>query len=124
MVSLLVVALVHLIDGPTSLSDVPYIGVLELALTAALVPLAVMLLVRPIRALWETVGALTLLALVVYVASRTVGLPGSTDDIGNWLQTLGAVNVVSELSVLALVALALRDGTRYEARLSARAAES
>jgi hypothetical protein len=118
------VALVHLVDGPGSLSDVPYIGVLELALTAALVPLAVMLLVSPVRALWQTIGAVTVLALVVYVASRTVGLPGSTDDIGNWLQTLGALNVVSELSVLALVALVLHDGAHHEARLSARAAES
>jgi hypothetical protein len=109
---LLAVAAVHLIDGPGSLSDVAYIGVLELALVAFSAPIAVMLIIRPVRALWLTVGSVTLLALLAYVASRTVGLPGSTDDIGNWLQTLGLVNVITELAVLAAVAGGLHAAVR------------
>jgi hypothetical protein len=31
----------------------------------------------------------------------------STDDIGNWGQTLGLINVVTELSVIALAARAV-----------------
>jgi hypothetical protein len=108
--ALLAVALVHLIDGPASLDDQLYVGALELALAAAAVPLAVLLLVAPVRRVWAVVGALNLLALAVFVASRTVGLPGATDDIGNWGQTLGLVNVATELAVISLAAHALRRG--------------
>lgn len=101
------VAVVHLLDGPDSLMDTFYVGGLELALAAACLPLAIMLLVRPMRALWSTALLLNLAALLVFVASRTVGLPGSTDDIGNWTQTLGVINIVAELTVIALAARAL-----------------
>lgn len=102
---LLAVALVHLIDGPGSLSDQFYVGGMELALAAACLPLAVLLLTRPVRLFWHAAGALCTAALIVYIASRTVGLPGSTDDIGNWFQTLGVLNVVFEAAVIALAAL-------------------
>jgi hypothetical protein len=107
------VGVVHLIDGPGSLSDMFYIGALELALVAAVVPLAVLLCARPLPAFWHAAGALCTLALVLFVASRTVGLPGSTDDIGNWGQTLGLVNIGTELAVIAVAAYAvLRRGPR------------
>jgi hypothetical protein len=105
---LVAVAVVHLIDGPGSLSDQAYIGVLELLLAAFSVPVAVMLLVRPVRVLWELAGGVTLIALLCFLASRIVGLPGATDDIGGWGQTLGVVNVAVELVVLGAVAGGLR----------------
>ena len=105
---LLAVAIVHLIDGPGSLTDQFYVGALELALGVACVPLAVLLLTRPVRLFWHATGALCTAALLVYIASRTVGLPGSTDDIGNWFQTLGVLNVLFEAAVIALAALAVR----------------
>jgi hypothetical protein len=98
---------VHLIDGPGSLSDTLYVGVLELALVAAVVPLAVVLCTRPLPAFWHAAGALCTLALAVFVASRTIGLPGATDDIGNWGQMLGLVNIATELAVIALAAHAV-----------------
>lgn len=109
---LLAVAAVHLIDGPGSLSDQFYIGALELALAAACVPLAVLLVTRPVRLFWHAAGALCTAALLVYVASRTTGLPGSTDDIGNWFQSLGVLNVVFEAAVIALAALVVRHQPR------------
>ncbi len=105
---LLGLGVVHLIDGPGSLRDTPYIGLLELALVSASVPLAAMLVVRPVPAIWRCAGVLTGLALGGYLASRTVGLPSSTDDIGNWLQPLGVVNLAVDLAVLAAVAGGLR----------------
>jgi hypothetical protein len=109
---LLAVALVHLIDGPGSLADQFYVGALELALAAACVPLAVLLLTRPVRLFWHTAGAVCTAALLVYIASRTTGLPGSTDDIGNWFQTLGVLNVLFEAAVIALAALVVRRHVR------------
>lgn len=112
---LLAVALIHLNDGPGSLGDHFYIGALELALAAACVPLAVLLLTRPLRLFWHAAGALCTVALLVYVASRTTGLPGSTDDIGNWAQTFGVLNVASEAAVVALAAFVLRHHHRVAA---------
>jgi hypothetical protein len=103
-VALGIVAMVHMIDGPGSLADNRATGLLELALAAAAVPLAVALVVSPVRDIWIAAGAVTAVALGFYVASRTVGLLGSTDDIGNWLTFLGVVNVVSELAVVGLAA--------------------
>jgi hypothetical protein len=68
---------------------------------------AVLLLTRPVR-LWHASGALCTAALLVYIASRTTGLPGSTDDIGNWFQTLGVFNVLFEAAVIAVAALVVR----------------
>jgi hypothetical protein len=100
--ALIAVAIVHIIDGPGSLSDQFYIGALEFALTAACVPLAIALVVRPTRDLWITTAALVGLALLLYLLSRTTGLPGSTDDIGNWGQALGIVSLATEAAVLAI----------------------
>lgn len=107
-VGLLAVAVVHLIDGPGSLTDQFYVGALELALAAACVPLALLLLTRPVGLFWHAAGALCTAALLVYVASRTTGLPGATDDVGNWSQTLGLLNVLFELAVVGLAAFVVR----------------
>ena len=102
------IAAVHLIDGSGSLGQHAYVGAMELALAAACVPLAVLLATRPIRVFWHAAGALCTAALLIYGLSRTTGLPGSTDDIGNWTQTLGVLNVVFELAVITIAALVVR----------------
>ena len=106
--AMLAVGVVHLIDGSSSLHDNFAIGALELALTAAVVPLAVLLATRPVRLFWHLAGALCTAALLTYVLSRTTGLPGSSDDIGNWLQTLGVLNVAFELMVIVSAAYVVR----------------
>jgi hypothetical protein len=105
--ALAVVCVVHLLDGPGSLQDQFYVGALELALAAACVPLLVLLLIHPSRALWRSALVLNAAALIAYLLSRTVGLPGSTDDVGNWGQALGVVNVFAEVGVIALAAAVL-----------------
>jgi hypothetical protein len=112
--ALLGVCAVHLLDGPHSVQDQAYLGVLELLLAVACVPLAVLLLIEPIRATWDVALALNLLALLVFVTSRTVGLPGSTGDIGNWSPLLGVLNMVAEGSVIGIAALALATTPRAD----------
>jgi hypothetical protein len=102
------IAAVHLIEGPGSLSYELYVGVLELALAAASVPLAMALVIRPVRDLWIVASALVWLALGLFLASRSIGLSGSTADIGNWGQTLGITNMATEAAAIALAAWALR----------------
>jgi hypothetical protein len=101
------IAVVHLIDGPGSLSYELYIGVLELTLAAASVPLAITLAIRPVRDLWIAASALVWLALGFCLASRGTGLPGSTTATGNLGQTLGITNMATELAAIALSAWAL-----------------
>jgi len=102
------IAVVHLIDGPGSLSYELYIGVLELTLAVASVPLAIALVIRPVRDLWIAASVLVWLALGSYLASPTIGLSSSTTDIGNWGQTLGITNMATAVAAIALAAWALR----------------
>ena len=104
--------LVHLLDGPGSLTDAFYIGALELALAAACVPLGVLLVVRPTRSIWTVALALNIAAMAAFVLSRTIGLPGSTDDIGNWGQTLGVLNLFTEAALIALAVTVVRPRLR------------
>ena len=106
------VCLVHLLDGPGSLTDAFYIGALELALAAACVPLGLLLVVRPTRSIWTVALALNIAAMAAFVLSRTIGLPGSTDDIGNWGQTLGFLNLFTEAALIALAVTVVRPRLR------------
>ena len=106
------VCLVHLLDGPGSLTDVFYVGALELALAAACVPLGLLLVVRPTRRIWTVALALNIAAMAAFVLSRTIGLPGSTDDIGNWGQTLGVLNLFTEAALIALAVTVVRPRLR------------
>jgi hypothetical protein len=103
------IAVVHLIDGPGSLSYELYIGVLELTLAAASVPLAIALVIRPVRDLWIAAPAFAWLALGFYRASHSAGLSGSAADIGNGGQMLGIANMATEVAVIALAVWALRN---------------
>lgn len=102
------VAVVHLIDGPGSLQDTGYVGILELALAAAATVTAIALIMGPVRDVWLFAATLASAALIAYIASRTVGLPGSTDDIGNWGQVLGIISMAVESVVVLLAVGALR----------------
>ena len=83
-------------------------GVLFIVLTAACAFLAVAALVRGGRA----VSALTVLtcglAVLGYAATRLVAFPMLADDVGNWLEPLGVVSVVSESVAVAAAVIGLR----------------
>ena len=62
---------------------------------------------RPTRSLWISALTLSVAAMIAFVLSRTIGLPGSFDDIGNWTQTLGVLNLLSEAALISLALVAL-----------------
>lgn len=96
-------------------SEVPYLGAGYVALIAGAVVSIAMLAVRDPRA-WKFTGATAAATLVGFVLTRTTGLPGSTDDIGNWGETLAVWAVLSEIGILVVVASAFRrDRTRRSA---------
>ena len=95
-------ALIHLLDLPDTMSATPYIGWMYIGLIAAAVTLAGTLAQTSDTRVWVAAGGLVLCTIVAYVLSRTTGLPQSTDDIGNWGQTLGMAMLFTGGSLLAL----------------------
>ena len=93
--------------GP-HLQEAPYMGVLFVVLTVALFFLAATALIRDSAAVHLATILTCALALIGYAATRTVAFPLLADDVGNWLEPLGIVSVLSEATALAAGLAALR----------------
>jgi len=77
------------------------IGYWLLELTALLLAGA-LLAGRRTREVWLLVFGIAAGPLVGFALSRGPGLPGYTDDKGNWTEPLGLVSIAVELSLLAV----------------------
>jgi hypothetical protein len=108
-----VAALAHVPVIGSHLEEAPYMGVLFVALTAACTVLAAAALLRGGRAVYLLTVLTCGLAVLGYAATRLVAFPMLADDVGNWLEPLGVVSIVSESIAVAAALVALR-------RLSAR----
>jgi hypothetical protein len=93
--------------GP-HLDEAPYMGVLFIVLTAACAALAVATVVLDSRAVYALVVLTCGLAVVGYAATRLVAFPMLADDVGNWLEPLGVVSIVSETVAVVAALFALR----------------
>jgi hypothetical protein len=107
IVGLLGVALIHLLDAIPTFSELPYKGWLYVGLILGAVIAAGMLVRGGSRLVWAGVVGLAVAAAVGFVYSRTVGLPGAADDIGNWSEPLGVAALFVEAAVLAIAGYAL-----------------
>jgi hypothetical protein len=96
------VALIHLLDLPGQLSEAPLVFGLYVALMLASVALAAAVIWRSDTRSWAMAAVLPALVIVAYVLSRTSGLPGSTDDIGNWSEPLGMASLFVEGALVVL----------------------
>jgi len=90
------VAAVHVMDLPGKWTETPYlafgyIGII--ALTVFLVESLIREITKP--AILASLG-LALAVILGYVINRTVGMPGSTGDIGNWFEPLGLLSLFIE----------------------------
>jgi hypothetical protein len=65
------------------------------------------LAVRDPALLWTVLAAACGAAVVLYLVSRGPGMPGMSDDIGDWANELGLVSVASETIVVVLACLTL-----------------
>lgn len=97
-------AVAHIPIIEKHLSEAPYIGIGFVLLTIAGLVLMQLLLTRDTLNTWVAALGISVLALLGYVLSRSVGLPQIGDDIGNWGEPLGLVAIVSE-AILLLVAI-------------------
>ena len=96
-----VTAVVHAPLVPEHWDEIPYLGVAFAVLVVSAAALAGSLLLESSRVAWALALALTVGAVVLYVASRTVGLPLAGDEVGDWADVSGVVAVAAELVVAA-----------------------
>jgi hypothetical protein len=107
IVGLFGIALIHLLELQSKLKEVPYLGIGYMLLIAASVIAAGMLVHRNSRLGWMVAGGAAFATIIGFTLTRTVGLPLSTDDIGNWLEPMGLASLLVEGSVAALAVYAL-----------------
>lgn len=105
---LLVTAVVHMPVAAEHLNEVPYLGVAFYGFVLACAAAAGSLLIEDRRIVWVGALALNAAATVVYVVSRTFGLPAASDDRGDWTNTAGVICVTAQIVVVVACALALR----------------
>ena len=123
VVGLAGVALIHLLDLHDTYLASPYKGWLYLALIAGTLACAAALVRRDDPRAWLGACLLPAGAFAAFVWSRTVGLPGGADDIGNWWEPLGLASLFVEGAVVALGAAVLSTRTsRASGRRRPRAA--
>ena len=115
VVGLTGVALIHLLDLHDTFISTPYKGWLYVALITGALACAAILVRRDDAKAWAGASLLPLAAFAGFVWSRTVGLPGSADDIGNWWEPLGLASLFVEGAVVALAAHVLADRMTFPA---------
>jgi DMSO reductase anchor subunit len=109
------IGLIHLLDAIDTFHETRYVFWLYVALMAGCLAAAAALLSRATAWVWAAVGVLALAPLVGYVLSRTTGLPGSDDDVGNWSDPLGLASLWVEALTLGLAAYRARSQRRTSA---------
>jgi hypothetical protein len=98
---------VHVPVAVQHVSETPYLGIAFYAFVLASAALLGSLVERGRMGAWVCALVGAWLALGVYVFSRTIGLPGASDDVGDWSNTFGLISVASELLLIATSAYVL-----------------
>jgi hypothetical protein len=114
----LAIAAVHVIDqGGFPGSKAPhYVGLMYYGLEAAAILTAALLVGRPILVGWLLTAGVAAAPISGYVLSRGPGLPGYTNDKGNWSEPLGLIAMTVESALLLLSVWQLARGAGWERR--------
>jgi hypothetical protein len=108
-IGLMSVGIIHALEIQGNLGSTVWLTV-AFSVLAGIAPVAgLCLLVRPSRASWIAGGVICLATAIGYVLTRSVGLPGDTGDIGNWLEPLGITSLIIEGIIVVIAVLALMD---------------
>lgn len=122
VVAAVVAALAHIPVIAPHLHEAPYMGVLFVVLTVACLSLAAVLLIHDSARVYALAILTCGPAVIGYAATRLVAFPMLSDDVGNWLEPLGVVAIVSESVVVAAAYLSLRRAASLPQQLNRRAA--
>lgn len=97
---LIAIAIIHILDLPSKWSEVKYLGVGYVAVIIASLVLVERIVLKKNIVDYYLSAALAGGVLTGFIITRTVGLPGAMDDIGNWLEPVGLVSIVVEAFVV------------------------
>ena len=109
---ILACGLIHLVGAPEHYAEAPYIGVLFYANFAAALVAAVGLYQNRLWAGWALGVLVAGGALVVFLVSRLIGLPGYEEHVGMWLgdspvdMYLGIPSLIVEACFVAVAVVA------------------
>lgn len=117
VVGLVAIAVIHILDAAGTYTSTRYIFWLYMAVIIGAIPGTLLLAHWSSRRAWIAPALLAAGPLLGYLLSRTIGLPGDGDDVGNWLDTLGMASLFVETGVLSLSLLRLGTADRLLARL-------
>ena len=101
------VAQIHFLDVFDKFEENAAQGWMFATLIAACIVAVVTLVHRSGMLVWLFAGLCGVAPLVGYIISRTVGLAGVTDDIGNWTEPLGLASISAEVSLILVSLYAL-----------------
>lgn len=99
---------VHVLDLPGKLEEVPYLGVMYIVVILLAGFLVHRVIMGATKRDYLAAAALAAAVIVGFVINRTVGMPGATDDIGNWSEPLGLLSLVIEAWVVYIALTAAR----------------
>jgi hypothetical protein len=116
VVGLAGIAVIHVLDAPDTFEGVKYIFWLYIAIIVGAIPFSLLLLQWSSRLAWIGPALLAAGPLLGYLLTRSVGLPGDSGDIGNWLDSLGLASMFVEAAVLSLSLARLGVGDRWFGR--------
>lgn len=105
---------VHVMDLPGKISEVPYLGLMYIGVIVLAGVLIQRMMSGPTSRDYLASAALAGAVFLGFVINRTVGMPGATDDIGNWLEPLGLLSLVIEGWVVAIALMGARLARRLE----------
>ena len=91
------IAVVHLLDLPAKFSETPYIAYMYIGVILACAYLIERLLTRKNSFDYFSATIVSIAVLAGFVVNRTIGMPGATGDIGNWLEPLGFLSLFIEI---------------------------
>jgi hypothetical protein len=118
VVGLLGIAATHAGELSDKLEEVPYQGYLFIALIVGCVVLALLSRALRPRLWWPSVLTVSAIPFVLFIVSRTAGLPGGEDDIRAWSEPLGIASLAFE-AVTAAVALRALQAVATATRITA-----
>ena len=101
------IGLIHLLDSVDTYHETRWLFWAYVLLMAATIVVAGALLHDPGRRAFAAAAVVATAPLIGYVLSRTTGLPGADDDIGNWTEPLGLASLWVEGAVLLTAGYAL-----------------
>jgi len=91
------IAVIHILDLPGKFAETPYLGWAYVGIIAVAAYAIERLLTRKNAQDYLVSSLLSVAVLAGFIINRTVGMPGATGDVGNWLEPLGFLSLFVEV---------------------------